>query len=195
MTDRATGPGRCILCGGTGSQGTLAKEGFYADTWIHLSCWPSEAAREWRKAREASDPRYRRFRRLMTPGLQTTCDACGYRDNYIYPKATGFIPGFEVSCDRCGAVQNQGLHPGFFPNAIASFLELRDAFVEDVAPPDLDEKVGTLAREYDQFINPSGCTCGGHFSLGAKPRCGRCRAVILDSYFHYVDDAPDWQPS
>ena len=127
-------------------------------------------------------------------GLKVACDACGSRDNYIYPKATGFSPAFEVCCDRCGAVQEEGLDRLFFPEAIASFLERRDAFVKDTMPPDLDERVRRWARENDQFINPSRCTCGAHFSLAAKPRCQRCGAVILESYFHYVDEAPVEQP-
>jgi hypothetical protein len=191
MTDRDTASRRCVICGAAASDDVFAKEGFYKDTWIHLRCLNSSAAREWRRAREASDPRYRRYLRLVTIGLQVACDACGSRDNYIYPKATGFSPAFEVSCDRCGAVQDEGLDRRFFPEAIASFLELRDAFVKDTMPPEFDERVGRLARENDHFINPSRCTCGGHFSLAAKPRCRRCRAVILDSYFHYVDEAPD----
>jgi hypothetical protein len=126
----------------------------------------------------------------MTMALQVTCDACGYDENYVYPKSTGFSPAFEVSCSGCGSVQDEGLDRRFLGDAIARFLELRDAFVRDVTPSDLDERIAALAREYDPFINPSRCPCGGSFSLATKPGCRRCRAVILDSYFHFVDDPP-----
>ena len=61
-------------------------------------------------------------------------------------------------------------------------------FIRGRGLDDIDRRVAGIAQAYDHLINAQQCSCGGRFSLSAKPRCPRCDAVAFDSYFHDVDE-------
>jgi hypothetical protein len=66
-------------------------------------------------------------------------------------------------------------------------LSLMDRFLEDDTVPELDRAVHEIAEATDRYLEVAVCSCGARFSLEAKPRCQKCHAILVDSYFHYVD--------
>jgi hypothetical protein len=59
-------------------------------------------------------------------------------------------------------------------------------FLLDGSRDDWRRRVEDIAVVADRKLREQLCPCGSRFSLAAVPRCPGCRAVLLDSFFHYA---------
>lgn len=128
----------------------------------------------------------------MTMGRAVQCPDC-QRRSYLYPKAVGYQPYlWEINCTRCHRF-DIGLN-AYTPDhqfAVESLEQLRETCLNRADPQALHAQVGLLASKYDSVLATKKCECGGDLSIVAKPRCLFCDAVISDSFFHFVDEAPE----
>jgi hypothetical protein len=62
---------------------------------------------------------------------------------------------------------------------------IEQRFLRDEAVP-WREDVSAITATADEKLHARACECGGRFSLAAPPRCPHCRAVVLDSCFHFA---------
>lgn len=177
----------CVICKGKAdSESSLFEDGYYSNTFFHLACLNSEDAKKWRSVMREKDPKYASYSSLITAGLKLKCENCGSDENYLNPKFIGHSPYFEACCSECSEVSN-GLNPYLYKDLIDRLLVLMERFKKGSDDPDLDGNINEIAKQGDGFLKPSNCKCGGKFSLKAKPRCKKCRHVIYESYFHYVE--------
>jgi hypothetical protein len=185
---------RCVICGGAEQPGNLLSEdGVDGDALIHLHCYNSPAAREWRAQRCRVDPMYARSMRLMTLREPVACEHCGVALNLL-PKAIGMGAGsWEVTCIQCPRPGPASLSAyGEAREYFAQLANVRHDFILGRNLDDVDRRVAELAMKADHLVNGlvcgSRCPCGGQFSIAAKPRCPHCGEVAFDSYFHLVDN-------
>jgi len=177
--------GRCVVCGEPERAAEPGvPEEYFPGEWCHLSCLNSPEGVAWRRRRAAGDPGFARYLRLSTMGLDVECPACG-RGCAIFPKARGMGAGtWEVCCDRCHRI---ALLDGYaHPAEYEGLVEAEDEFLLR-AEGEWKRRVAALAAAANATLPQPGCDCGGRFSVAAAPRCPRCHAVLLDSYFHYAD--------
>jgi len=130
----------------------------------------------------------KRYRELMTMGIQATCQKCGHVETHICPKATGWSPSvWEMNCVACYRVNLA--FDAYRPEHKSVTRQLREAFDDFLTASKLDEldaRINELARCFDPLIENRECECGAVFSIAAKPRCKQCGEIIFDSYFHYA---------
>jgi hypothetical protein len=180
----------CVVCGGwEHPDDPLCADGFDDDELIHLRCYNSPGARAWREQRRAAEPAYDRYWRLMTVREPVRCPACDAALD-LSPKAVGMAAGcWSVHCTTCHRTSVErfsGYGPG--KEGWVKIEMIRADFVRSRHLDRLDERVRQVARDYDRFVDPFSCKCGGRFSLAAKPRCPHCERVVVDTYFHVVDE-------
>ncbi len=175
----------CFVCdGGVRSDDPRIPEECYPGLWCHLSCLNSPAGTAWRAKRSQSDPGYARYLRLSTVGLRVVCPSCG-EECCLSAKARGMGAGmWEICCTECSRIT--------FLNGYAHEAEYQRVGAAErsyLLHPNSDAwrtEVVALARTADENLRDRTCACGGRFSLAAKPRCPHCRAILLDSFFHYA---------
>ena len=85
-----------------------------------------------------------------------------------------------TACDRCTLLSGSTHKAAYAAVAAAERL-----FLCDETNDDWCARVQELAMLPDRMLRDQTCRCGGRFSLAAQPRCPRCAAVLLDSFFHY----------
>ncbi len=190
-TDWPPAGARCAICDAPARPtAPLFDDGFDPDVFFHVLCVNAPEGRAWLEARREQDPAYDRFHRLSTAGVQTPCPACGFDDNYLWPKFIGHSPSYEACCDSCSAADDSGLCPYARGKVVRHLLRLYTRFQRGDPPEDLDAVMTLTARRDDRHLARPDCDCGGRFSLAAFPRCDSCRAVIFESYFHYNGHKP-----
>jgi hypothetical protein len=180
----------CIACGGwEHSDDPLCADRFDDEELIHFRCYNSAAAVAWREQRRAEEPAYDRYLWLKTHRQPVRCPHCSAMLD-MSPRVTGMMGSMlPVNCTRCHRATTSRFsfdRPG---EAIWRRIEvIRGDFVRSRHLDRIEECLRQVAREYDRFVDPFPCKCGGRFSLAAKPRCPRCEHVVFDSYFHVVDE-------
>jgi hypothetical protein len=176
--------GACLVCGEVPrADEPVIPEEFYPGSWWHLSCLNSPTGLEWRERRRQSDPRYARYLRLSTVGLPIECPRCG-QACCISAKARGMGAGsWEACCTGCSRVTflSGYAHEAEYDAVAAA----EHTFLFDEANDDWRARMQELATRADRLLRDQTCRCGGRFSLAAPPRCPRCAAVLLDSFFHH----------
>ncbi len=178
----------CFVCDGDArSDDPRIPEEYYPGLWCHLSCLNSLPGTAWRAKRSQSDPGYARYLRFSTVGLPVICPSCGGHCR-LSAKARGLGAGiWETCCLECSRTTflNGSAHG-------AEYQRLGAAERSYLLHPNSDAwrtDALALARTADKKLRERTCVCGGRFSLAAKPRCPHCRAVLLDSFFHYASAA------
>ncbi len=175
----------CFVCHGSERNGEpQIPEEYYPGLWCHLACLNSSRGIAWRKARTQSDPGYARYLRFSTVGLPVVCPSCGAHC-CLSAKARGMGAGiWEACCLQCSRTTIlKGSAHG------AEYQRVSDAERTFLLASNSDgwqTEVLALARTADEKLRERTCACGGRFSLAGKPRCPHCRAILLDSFFHYA---------
>lgn len=188
-------PDRCELCGGAAEpRNPLVPDEFYPGVQLHLHCLNSEAGVRWTRMRAEADPLYARYLSLITMGHQVTCSACGSSER-LSPKATGMGAGhWEVSCRSCHRYRPllSAYRSSMERELYDTLSSLAHEFRLSANSTDILARVDQLALEADSLLPEETCSCGGQFSLAARPRCSNCQEVLLDSPFHItlVTSAP-----
>jgi hypothetical protein len=130
-----------------------------------------------------------RYRALMTMGIHAKCPHYDFLETHICPKATGWSPNvWEMNCVQCYRV-NANAFDAYKPGhriVIEALTKQFDDFLAGVELEALDEKMASLASEFDHLMTNSECHCGAKYSISAKPRCKKCGEVVFDSYFHFA---------
>lgn len=129
---------------------------------------------------------------FMTMGRAVTCPQC-QKTSYLYPKATGMQPYlWEMNCSKCHLF-NLGIdvYAPDHKNIAEQLEQLRDEFILGAKPLQIQTAIQNLAKKFDHLLSNKGCECDGTMSIAAKPRCMHCGTVVIDSYFHYVDEEPE----
>src|SRR5690606_27443215 len=182
-------PDRCELCGGAAeTQNPLVPDEFYPGVQLHLHCLNSAAGARWTRARAEADPLYARYLSLSAMGHHVECSACGSSER-ISPKAIGMGAGhWEVNCRSChrhrphlSAYRGPGERE-LYDTLCGLALEFRLS----ADPAGILARVEELAAGADSLFAGETCSCGGRFSVAARPRCSRCREVLFDSPFHFT---------
>jgi len=180
-------PDRCELCGGAAeTQNPLVPDEFYPGVQLHLHCLNSAAGVSWTRMRADADPAYARYLSLITIGHQVACSACGSSER-LSPKASGMGAGhWEASCRSCHRyrVHLNAYRGSVERELVETLCTLAREFRLGVDPAGTLDRVEQLAVEADPLLPDEACSCGGRFSLAARPRCSRCQEVLLDSPFH-----------
>lgn len=178
----------CTVCDRAETeQDPLIEEGFYPDTWLHLSCYNSDNTRRWRQSRSESDPAYKRYWELSTCGLPCQCPACGLTA-YLWPKFVGHSPHWELCCTLCSQVDYVGISP--YRHRLDRVLALSESFKRGAPSGEMVPELQNIARQIASVDPPRSCKCGGVFALLAQPRCPSCRSVVFESFFHYTNEKP-----
>jgi ribosomal protein L37AE/L43A len=179
---------RCIICGTTGQANVpLVPQGLDDDVWMCLTCLNSPEGSAWRQARRAADPAYDRFWLLSTVSLHAECPECR-QPLYVSAKARGMASAvWDVPCTHCHRRRPQPMY-AFGPTepAFDALQRVEYDFIRSRRLDETEQRVREIAQAYDPLLNAHPCTCGGRFSLAAKPRCPRCNAVAFDSFFHDI---------
>ncbi len=175
---------RCLNCHSQGSTtNSLIPEGFYEDLYISHNCWASEEIRQWRSTKEQTDSRYRSYWDLLTAGFKLNCPRCSQETNRR-PKFIGHSPNWEMCCTECAEIDHNSVSP--YEYDLSPWHELWERFMRGEL--DLEEEWESLLRlEAQSNIPKRRCSCGGVYSMLAKPRCQGCNAVVFDSIFHICD--------
>lgn len=188
-------PDRCELCGGAAeTQNPLVPYEFYPGVQLHLHCLNSPAGVSWTRERAEADPAYARYLSLITMGHEVACPACSSSER-LSPKAIGMGAGhWEVNCRGCHRHRPLlSAYRGSRERELYDTLSgLALEFRLSANPAGILTRVEHLAIEADSLFAGETCSCGGRFSVAARPRCSRCNEVILDSPFHFtlVTSAP-----
>src|SRR5690606_14434108 len=146
----------------------------------------SAAGVSWTRMRADADPAYARYLSLITIGHQVACSACGSSER-LSPKASGMGAGhWEASCRSCHRYRvHLNAYRGVMERELVDTLgNLAREFRLGVNTAGILDRVEQLAVEADPLLSEETCSCGGRFSLAARPRCSSCQAVLLDSPFH-----------
>jgi hypothetical protein len=182
----------CFACGGSSrdqARDPDVAEHYYPGLWCHLSCLNSPAGIAWRERQKQADPGYTRYWRMSAVRLPTTCESCGGRCR-LSAKARGMAAGtWETCCTRCSNVTR--LNDRAHPAAYDRLSEAERMFLLKGQHSDWRAVVEDLARSADAKVDDARCPCGGRFSLAAEPRCPHCRAILLDSFFHFASPDPE----
>lgn len=173
-----------VYNGGAPREDPRIPEEYYPGLWCHLSCLDSPAGIAWREERTRRDPGYARYLRLSTVGLPVVCPSCG-RECCLSAKARGMgADTWETCCTECSRTT---FLDGYAHDAEYQRVSAAErAFLLDQNSDAWRTEVLALARTADGKLRDRTCVCGGRFSLAAQPRCPHCRAVLLDSFFHYA---------
>jgi hypothetical protein len=180
----------CAVCGETEQpENPLCEDGLNDDAFIHLRCYNSIGAKTWRAARRAADPAYDRYWKLMTIREPIACPHCKAALE-ISPKAVGMGAGsWSVHCTTCHRSSPKSfLGYGETSDAYSNLERIRGDFVSSRNLEQIDARMNDLASANDHYVNQQPCQCGARFSLAAKARCLCCDRVVIDSYFHVVDE-------
>jgi hypothetical protein len=117
-------------------------------------------------------------------GLPIDCPSCGGAC-CVSPKARGMGAGsWEACCTACSqfTVLSGYTHKREYDAIMAAEqILLFDERSDQWRGPMIE-----VARTVDGTLPERACACGAHFSVAAKPRCPRCRAVLMDTFFHYA---------
>jgi hypothetical protein len=181
----------CAACGGwEHPDDPLCVDRFDDDEeLIHFRCYNSARAVAWREERRAEDPTYDRYLRLTTPREPVHCPHCSAMLE-MSSRVVGMMGSMlPVNCTKCHRATTRAFSFGEPGEAIWAWIDaIRADFVRARHLDSIDERLREVAREYNRFVDPFPCKCGGQFSLAAKPRCPRCEHVAFDTYFHVIDD-------
>jgi hypothetical protein len=161
----------------------LTEDSYQPGVWYHSRCISSEAGRQWMAARAQEDPQYARYQSLMTQGHPILCPECCHAQA-MSPKELGPFTGggWDLCCDSCSNV----LHHSVLDGSLCDRLhELQYRFVRYGSDSGIEQEIQRLAQQYDPLVGGP-CSCGGQYSIAAKPRCVRCGAVVYDTCFHYT---------
>jgi len=138
----------------------------------------------WRERRAADDQGFARWTRLSTIGLPVTCPVCS-RTSAVSAEARGMGAGnWEACCRSCCRITT--LNGYTHERAYEALRRAEERFLLVGSDGAWREEVARVADEADRYLARERCACGDRFSLAAKPSCPHCRAVLLDSYFHYA---------
>jgi hypothetical protein len=175
---------KCHFCGCEESaHHYLSEEGYYDDIFLCHECWFSEAAKQWRKQREADDPGYRRHMEIITAHFEIACPACN-TGTYRYPKFIGHSPSWEMCCTQCELVDYKG--PAPYGHDLTAWHRAYDAFAK--GRYDIQAHWAELVQMERALDLPvRKCGCGGEYSMLAMPRCRNCGNVVYESIFHFCD--------
>jgi hypothetical protein len=125
---------------------------------------------------------------LMTLAHPVDCPNCGVA-LAMNPKAIGMGAGsWEIQCVQCPSILFGGLS-GYDPRTAPAYQRLshlRNEFVDSGDLHSGELEVLALAQQYDSVLKRTRCECGASFSIAAKPRCPDCKAVVFQTFFHYV---------
>jgi len=162
----------------------LQRDDLYLDIYIHWQCQASTEYQEWVNSQRLNDPLYDRYWDMMTVGKPIECSHCG-EQQAISPKAVGMGAGiWDLNCTHCHQLSTQPLN-GYTDDANYQQLErLRNDFICSRDLELMDERIAAISASIESVNRRKNCRCGGQFSLMAKPRCVKCNAVLIDSYFH-----------
>lgn len=180
---------RCDLCGRPAeSLNPLVPEEFYPGVHLHLHCLNSAAGRAWTQARADADLLYARYLSLITLGYEIHCSACGSLER-LSPKAISMGAGhWEANCRSCH--RHRPLLNAYRSPAERDLCSALGRLAQDFklgrSPAGVLMHVEHLSQEGDALLARESCTCGGDFSLAARPRCARCQEVLIDSPFHFT---------
>lgn len=178
---------RCELCGGIAeAQNPLVPDEFYPGVRLHLHCLNSPAGADWTRMRAEADPSYARYLSLITSGHQVACPSCGASER-LSPKASGMGAGYwEANCRSCHRYRPllDAYRGPMERESYETLCGLAREFRLGANAAGILARVEQLAVEVDSLLPEGTCSCGGQFSLAARPRCSRCREVLLDSPFH-----------
>jgi hypothetical protein len=177
--------GTCFVCGDgpAGADNPAIEEEFYPGLWCHFHCLNSPGGMAWRGLRKQADPRYARYLRLMNVGLPIECASCS-KACRISAKARGMGAGsWEACCTACSnfTTLNGYAHESDYRAIMAAEQEM--LFDEH---NDWRRAMVGIAKTADANLDARTCKCGAPFSVAAQPRCPTCRAVLMDSFFHYA---------
>jgi hypothetical protein len=182
VSDRAE---NCFVCGAgvRGNEPGIPEE-YYPTLWCHAACLNSPEGIAWRERQKAADPGYDRYLRLSTVGLRVECPACGFVC-CLSAKARGMAAGsWEACCLACSRVT---FLDGYrYEREYEEITAAEHVFLFDASRDDWRRRVEEIAITADPKLHEQSCPCGSRFSLAAAPRCPGCRAVLLDSFFHYA---------
>jgi hypothetical protein len=175
--------GTCFVCGDgpAGADNPAIEEEFYPGLWCHFLCLNSPDGMAWRDQRIQADPRYARYLRLMSIGVPIDCPSCG-EACCVSAKARGMGAGSWEAC--CTACSNTTTLSGYVHRReYQAVMAAEQAMLFD-EHYDWRSVMVEIAKTADALLKDRTCTCGAPFSVAAKPRCPRCRAVLMDSFFH-----------
>jgi hypothetical protein len=85
------------------------------------------------------------------------CNACSSEFEYFLIH-NGFNDSAYAYCDTCGTSTLLGIWAKNIPKAVTF------------------KPHGPIDASIEPFLRP--CSCGGHFRVGAVPRCPRCRSAL-----------------
>jgi hypothetical protein len=176
---------RCYACGNRLQEGDAAQAlDYYTGVWCHDTCLNSPQGIAWREHKRKSDPGFDRFWRLQAVGLRTTCPSCG-KDCLIAAKARGMAAGdWQTCCSRCSNITT--LNGYVYSQDYEALMAAEKEFLRDGKSTGWQIQVENLALTVDRKLTERRCSCGGRFSVAAKPRCPHCHEVLLDSCFHFA---------
>jgi hypothetical protein len=176
----------CVICGqGDRPDDVLMGDGFYSSLNYHVGCINSSKGREWRSEKFHENPAYARYWGLQAVGKRIKCPSCGFKQA-LSAKARGMGAGsWELVCNSCHRISPESLNGYMHPKIYVELGELEKAFLLGLWDEHCRGRIRTVAQRYQELHPELGCMCGGQYSILGKPRCVRCEAVLLDSYFHY----------
>jgi hypothetical protein len=184
------GADTCAVCGGPrDARGAEVPDDEGAGRWVHLSCLGSPPGVAWRERQGEADPGFARHLRLSSVGLPVRCPSCGTRCR-LSAKARGMAAGiWPACCTRCSNITTLN---GYVHRADYDRVgEAERQFLAGGRDTGWRAVVVGLAASADAKLGDACCPCGGRFSLAAEPRCPRCGATLLDSFFHYAEPDPE----
>jgi hypothetical protein len=175
---------RCYACGNPPRDGDFpVMFDYYPGVWCHGTCLNSPEGRSWLEQQRKSDPGFDRFMLLQTVGLRTMCPACG-KECFLSAKARGMAAGTWLAC--CLSCSNTTVLDGYVhPREYDALMAVEKEFLLAANAP-WQVQVARLASAADMKLDSRRCSCGGSFSVAAKPRCPHCRHILLDSCFHFA---------
>jgi hypothetical protein len=182
--------GRCAVCGRPDDDRSnpLIREEFYDDTFRHLRCLNSAAGRAWDLERRAIDATYDRYCRLITVREPIACPHCGMAME-MTPKGVGMgASPWVVACCACHRTGAAMISPYDEGDAWLFLSGIRQDFVRARRLKEIKGRVLKAARLYDHLVNRKACDCGGRFSVAARPRCLGCDRVVIDTWFHVLEE-------
>jgi hypothetical protein len=161
------------------------EDGYYPGMKCHVHCINSEVGRQWQRNKFRADAAYERYWLLQSIAYPIDCPNCGQQHN-LSAKARGMGAGnWELCCTLCGKTNDNLLTYYRHPNLIKPLHELEEYFLRGQWGETQESQIYALEQEFAVSGSKNRCDCGGKFSLLGKPRCHKCKAVLMESYFHY----------